>query len=224
MYRYLKALPSFLVLILISGCARYSIGYNIKPSTSLCSLSKTVAVELFSDERPTEERKGLTNEFLSFSSMDSHFDKEVRVAICELLSEELNSGGIKSFIIKDIDDLAEFDYILRGKILHFQTIIKPSKTTLVPYLGAVSTIWARDEFLTLVTIYAELLDRNNDSIFRKTFNISEGIELKTGILNVGRLSRGLNYKLKLLNIALSDVLKQIKQDVLNNIKKDVRGS
>lgn len=222
MYRCLKIALLFITAIFIVGCARYSIGYDIKTPETLSASAKTVAIVLFSDERPPEERDGLTDELFSFSSRDSQFDKEVRVAITSLLKEELGSRGVRVFIIKDIEDLAEFDYILKGRIVHFQTVMKPSKSTLVPYLGAVSTIWAEDKFLTVITIDAELLDRNNNQIFKKAFNISGDIKLRTGILSVKRLGRGLNYKLKLLNLGLSDVLAQIREEVLKDIQKDGR--
>lgn len=220
MYRYSKILFLFFLVIFSIGCSRYSIGYDIKTSETLGGLPKTVAILLFLDERASEEHNGVTDALFSFSSKDSHFDKEVRVAVTELLKEELDASGLRAFIIKDIEDLVEFDYILKGSIIHFQTVMKPSKSTLVPYLGAVSTIWAEDEFLTLVTIDAELLNRNNNLMFKKTFNISDDIRLRAGILNIKRLGRGLNYKLKLLNLGLSDVIGQIREEVLRNIQRD----
>lgn len=220
MYRYLRASLLFISAVFIVGCARHSIGYDIKPSETLNGLSKRIAIVLFTDERSPQERDGSTDELLSFSSRDSHFDKEVAVSVAELLKEELDSRGLSAFIIKDIEDLSEFDYMLKGRIVHFQTLMKPSKSTLVPYLGAVSSIWAEDEFLVLITIDAELLDTNNNSIFKKTFNVSDDIKLRTGLLNIRRFERGLNYKLKLLNLGLSDVLGQIREEVLTNIQRD----
>lgn len=93
----------------------------------------------------------------------------------------------------------------------------------MPYLGTVSSLWTSDEFITAVTIQAKLLRvKDNQIIFDKPFTISEDLKLKTGPLNLARWGRGLDYKLKLLDLALQNVLKQIKEEVINTIKTEER--
>ena len=44
------------------------------------------------------------------------------------------------------------------------------------------------------------------------------MKLPTGLLNLARYSRGFNYKLKLLDETLKDVIRQIREEVVAKVK------
>ncbi len=202
---------------MLCGCAAHQIGYEVKKECQEPICKSILALTLFSDERPEQEHTGKGNEFLAFSSTDKSFTKPVDWAINEKLKEELTAGGIK--VILDTE-ATEADYQLSGQILHFQTVTKLPKTTIVPYLGTASSLWTSDEFITAVTIQAKLVKlKDNSVIFDKPFTISEDLKLKTGPLNLSRYGRGLDYKLKLLDTALENVLGQIKEEAVKVFKE-----
>lgn len=204
--------------LIFSGCAAHQIGYEVKKECQEPICKSILALTQFSDVRPQEEHSGQGNEFLAFSSTDKSFTKPVDGAVTEKLKEDLTAGGIKVVLDGEVVDAG---YQLSGQILHFQTVTKLPKTTVVPYLGTVSSLWTSDEFITAVTIQAKLVRvRDNQVIFDKPFTISEDLKLKTGPLNLGRYGRGLDYKLKLLDTALENVLGQIKNDVIIILKEE----
>jgi len=213
----ISAITFCLLSFCLLGCARHHIGYDISPEEPIERRKEIIAITLFSDERPEQEHKGATDELFTFSSKDSHFEKEVDVSICEQLKKELDSVGIRSFFVEQPSGTDKFDYILKGKILHFQTLMKPSKSTIIPYLGAVSSIWAKDRFLTMVTIEAQFYDTEGNLVFDEVFDISDDLKLKTGFLNISRYKRGLNHKLAILDNALADVLTQIRKKILSTM-------
>ncbi len=52
-------------------------------------------------------------------------------------------------------------------------------------------------------------------LFEREFSISENLRLKTGIFNLERMfGRGMGYQFKLLDMALADVLGQIRDEVV----------
>lgn len=211
-------LSAVLFTFLLYGCARHTIGYDVKKEFDQPVYKSIVVVGQFSDERPEEERLGIKNkELLVFCSTDKHFTSTVAQAVSEKLKEELTAGGVKAVLGNSYEGA---DYLLSGKIVHFQTITKLPKTTVVPYLGTVSSFWTKDEFITAVSISAQLVRLKDDEIiFDKSFDVSEELKLKTGPLNLARFERGLDYKLKLLDLALEDVLKQIRSEVIIAIKE-----
>lgn len=206
-----------MVSIIIQGCVRHQIGYDLKKEYGQPIYKSVVALSEFIDQRPEEERIGKSKEFLAFSSKDKHFTQPVHQAIAKKLKEELIAGGVR--IVSDSNNI-DTDYRLSGDVVHFQTVVKLPKTTVVPYLGTVSSLWTSDEFVTAVAIQAQLWRReDNRVIFDKLFTVSEDLKLKTGPLNLARFGRGLGYKLKLLDLALENVLKQIKTEVINVLKE-----
>lgn len=211
-----KSLCLVIVLsLLLSGCAGkpYVIGYDIiKAPTPPAHLGK-VSILPFVDERPEAEHAGVKGKLLAFSSKDVHFSKNVAQAIEEILAEELNSAGFS--VVEENENPA---YQISGKVLHFQAIMSPAKITFLPYLGSVSTLWAKDDFTLALSIYIKMADNQQRLIIEETFEVSQDLKLPTGLLSLARYSRGFNHKLKLLDEALKDVMRQIREEIVAKLK------
>ena len=210
----------FLVIIgfslVISGCARgpHAIGYDITKGSTLPPDLGSLYISEFADERPKQEKDGVKGKLLTFSSKDSHFSEKVSLAIEDILSEELHNAGFSLS-----SDQNKSDYKISGSVKHFQAIMSPAKITFLPYLGSVSTLWAKDDFTIACSIYVKMADSRNNSLIDKVFDVSEDMKLPTGLLSLARYSRGFNYKLKLLDEALKDVMEQIRNEVTAKVNK-----
>lgn len=205
-----------LLSLALCGCAGtpHLIGYDvIKAPLAPPNLGK-VYISPFDDERPQEERDGVKGKLLAFSSQDKHFSKPVSVAIREVLSGELRNAGFSV-----VEEKGASDYLLSGSVKHFQAIMSPAKITFLPYLGTVSTLWAKDEFTIALSIYIKMTGREGRALIDKTFDVSEDMKLPTGLLSLARYSRGFNHKLKLLDEALKDVMGQIRDEVVAKVGK-----
>lgn len=202
--------------LVLAGCAAktHVIGYDIVKSAIPAPNLGKACVLIFEDERPQEERAGAKAKLLTFSSKDSHFTKPVPLAVKEILAEELSAAGFSV-----VEKNAPYDYSISGSIKHFQAIMSPAKITFLPYLGSVSTLWAKDEFTIALSIYVKMSDLRQRTLIDKTFDVSEDLKLPTGLLSLARYSRGFNYKLKLLDEALKDVVGQIRDEMVAKVKK-----
>ncbi|MBU3933760.1 MAG: hypothetical protein KKH11_03750 [Candidatus Omnitrophica bacterium] len=215
----MKTKPLWTILLLsfaLCGCAGgpHIIGYDIiKSPLPPPSLGK-VYILTFADERPKEERRGVKGKLLAFSSRDAHFSKKVPQAIEEALKGELNNAGFS--VVEDKDSC---DYRLAGAVKHFQAIASPAKITFLPYLGSLSTLWAKDDFTIALSIYVKMTHPGGRVLIDKAFDVSQDMRLPTGLLNLARYSRGFNYKLKLLDEALKDVMGQIRDEAKATVKK-----
>ena len=145
----------------------------------------------FDDERPRQEHRGVKGKLLTFSSNDGHFSQEVAQAIEQILAEELHNVGFSI-----VEERENPNYKISGSVIHFQAIMSPAKITFLPYLGSVSTIWAKDDFTIALSIYINLADQGGRALIDQTFDVSEDMKLPTGLLSLARYSRGFNYKLK----------------------------
>ena len=212
-----KVLMLFVILsFLVSGCASkpHVIGYDIiKTPLPTQSLGK-IYILPFDDARPKEEHEGARGKLLAFHSKDVHFNKPVTAAIREILSKELNGVGFSV-----VEEKESPRYRISGSVKHFQAIMSPAKITFLTYLGSVSTLWAKDEFTIALSIYIEMTKDETEALIDKTFDVSEDMKLPTGLLSLARYSRGFNYKLKLLDEALKDVMGQIREEVLSQTKR-----
>ncbi|MFC1699640.1 hypothetical protein ACFL1I_06775 [Candidatus Omnitrophota bacterium] len=202
--------------VLVSGCASspHVIGYDILNNSLPAPKLGALYLPKLIDARPEQEKKGLKGKLLTFSSKDAHFSKEVALSITEILSQELNNAGF-SLVSKD----HTADYKISGAVQHFQAVMSPAKITFLPYLGTVSTLWAKDEFIIALSIYIKMSTPGGGVVVDQTFDVSEDLKLSTGLLSLARYSRGFNYKLKLLNEALKDVLGKIRDEVVAQAKK-----
>lgn len=178
-----------------------------------------LALDEFSDERPEEEHKGLKDrELMVFGSTDKNFHQPVSQLIAEKLKEELEKNGVKVVFGSESKNAA---YRLSSRILHFQAVAKMPKSSIIPYLGAVTSLWNKDQFSANINIQAHLVKvKDHVVIFDRPFTVSEDQELKTGLLNLARFTRGLDYQLKLLDLALSNVLAQIKTETVKELKRE----
>ena len=212
-----KSLWTVLLLsFALCGCAGapHIIGYDIiKSPIPPPSLGK-VYILTFADERPEEERRGVKGKLLTFSSRDAHFSKKVPQAIEEVLKGELNNAGFSV-----VEEKGSSDYKIAGAVKHFQAIVSPAKITFLPYLGSLSTLWAKDDFTIALSIYIKMTNSGARTLIDKTFDVSEDLKLPTGLLSLARYSRGFNYKLKLLDEALKDVMGQIRNEAKATVKK-----
>ena len=211
-----KSLPLIVIFsLLLSGCAGkpYVIGYDIiKGPAPPINLGK-VSILPFVDERPQQERKGVKGKLLAFSSKDAHFSKSITQAIGEILAEELSNAGFS--VVEESENPA---YMISGSVKHFQAIMSPAKITFLPYLGSVSTLWAKDDFTIALSIYIKMADNQQRLIIEETFDLSQDLKLPTGLLSLARYSRGFNHKLKLLDEALKDVMRQIREEITAKLK------
>ncbi len=206
----------FLLSFALCGCAGgpHIIGYDIIKSPLPPPHLGKVYILTFADERPEEERRGAKGELLAFSSRDAHFSKKVPQAIEEVLRGELNNAGFSVVEEKDAPD-----YRLAGAVKHFQAIASPAKITFLPYLGTVSSLWAKDDFTIALSIYIKMSNRSGKTLIDKTFDVSDDLKLPAGLLNLARYSRGFNYKLKLMDEALKDVVGQIREEIVAQVKR-----
>jgi len=205
---------AFLIILLLCGCSKHVINYEIGALSNRAEKSASIVVDTFEDQRPQEERKGHSGKFLAFASKDDDFKHPPNISITDLLKKELQEAGLKV-----IDENSTADYRITGEVLHFQTMVKHPGTMVIPYLGTVATLWESDEYTIVVTIKVRIEDNANGGIlFDREFNISEELRLKTGILNIERwFGRGIDYQFKRLNIALADVLGQIRDGVIKSM-------
>ena len=213
----MRILGLFLIALLsLTGCSRHLIGYDIKGLAEKVDKARLISIKTFQDSRPEEEHKGSSGKFLAFASKDSDFTQPVPVSITGLLKEELCQAGLKMVD----EELAEgADYIISGEILHFQTMVKFPGISIIPYLGTAATLWESDEYTTVVTIKARIENKKTGQVlFEREFNISEALRLKTGVLNLERMfGRGMSYQFKRLDLALADVLGQMRDEVIKAI-------
>ncbi|MBL7170794.1 MAG: hypothetical protein ISS46_02225 [Candidatus Omnitrophica bacterium] len=210
---------AFLIILLLCGCSKHVINYEIGRRShpfrgalsNRAEKSASIVVDTFEDQRPQEERKGHSGKFLAFASKDDDFKDSPNISITDLLKKELQEAGLKI-----IDENSTVDYHITGEVIHFQTMVKHPGTMVIPYLGTVATLWESDEYTTIVTIKARIKrTAGGEILFDREFNISEEVRLKTGILNLERwFGRGIDYQFKRLNIALADVLGQIRDEVI----------
>ena len=211
-----KSLCLVVVLsLLLSGCAGkpYVIGYDIIKSPLPPPDLGKVSILSFADERPEEEQKGIKGKMLTFSSKDTHFSKEITQAIEEILAEELSNAGFSV-----VGESENPTYKISGSVKHFQAIMSPAKITFLPYLGSVSTLWAKDDFTIALSIYIKMINGRAEAIIEETFDVSQDLKLPTGLLSLARYSRGFNHKLKLLDEALKDVMRQIREEITAKLK------
>jgi len=218
---YLKYTLYIAVVVFIAGCARHHINIIPDDVEVMKFLPGNIAVIPLEDLRPEEERRDKSEKFLAFSSKDKHFDESVSDALTRSIVDEFRANGLDAFILPEKKEMGS-DFVLSGKIRHFQVIVKLPNTTVVPYLSTVASLWSSDQYSTAVTLHIELTDKNGNVLINEEFNISEELKLKTGPLNVARVGRGMQYKLKLLDIALKDVVFQIAEQARTNIEKTLQ--
>jgi ABC-type uncharacterized transport system auxiliary subunit len=152
-----------------------------------------------------------------FGTTDKNFRQSVNQLIAEKLKEELQKSGVKVVLDGEIKNA---DYCLSGRILHFQAIAKMPKSSIIPYLGAVASLWNKDQFTVNINIQAQLVGlKDKTLIFDKVFTVADVQALRTGVLNLGRFTRGFDYQRKLLDLALENVLKQIRSEIINVLKE-----
>jgi len=206
-----QSIFAFLIILVLCGCSKHIINYQIETITHKVNSNIPIVIDTFQDLRPEEERKGHSGKFLAFASKDDDFKQAPKISITNLFKKELQKAG---FNIID-----EADYHITGEILHFQTMVKHPGTMVIPYLGTVATLWESDEYTIIVTIKARMESIVDKKLFfEREFNISEELRLKTGILNLERwFGRGIDYQFKRLNIALADVLGQIRDEVIKSM-------
>lgn len=211
----------FLIIIIFfiaCGCSKHTIKYSISKSDVNLNKGCGLTIMPFKDERPEEERAGGKGKFLKFASKDSHFKKPIAEELNEILKKEFLKAGIESL---NYDNTASNNrYTLSGSIVHYQAALQLPKTTVVPYLKQVASIWSKDKFVIAIEIKITLLDNftNKKLIDDKSYFFSEDKKLPVGLLSSARYARGFNYKLKLLDKALSGVVEDIRDEVLTEIK------
>ena len=213
----------FVGLALLAGCATapHTIGYKIEAPEQKIEKPFAISVLTFTDKRPREEREGLKGEFLVFSTKDKDFAQPPAVLISQQLTRELVAYGFKAETTNAINPAQEpTDYRLEGELLHFQEVIKLNKSTLIPYLGNVFTLWAKDKFVIALSVRVKLFPENSDeAIFDEEFNVDKNLKLPTGLLNLARYKRGLRHRLKLLDIATKEVLGKVRNRIVEEANK-----
>ena len=213
----------FVGLALLAGCATapHTIGYKIEAPEQKIEKPFTISVLTFTDKRPREEREGLKGEFLVFSTKDKDFTQPPAVLISQQLTRELVAYGFKAETTNAINSAQEHtDYRLEGELLHFQEVIKLNKSTLIPYLGNVFTLWAKDKFVIALSVRVKLFPENSEEpIFDEEFNVDKNLKLPTGLLNLARYKRGLRHRLKLLDIATKEVLGKVRNRIVEEANK-----
>lgn len=219
----------FVGLALLAGCATapHTIGYKIESPEQKIEKPFTISVLTFTDKRPREEREGLKGELLVFSTKDKDFAQPPVVLISQQLTKELTAYGFKAETTGVINtapttgraiSATTTDYRVEGELLHFQEVIKLNKSTLIPYLGSVITLWAKDKFVIALSMRVKLFPENSDEpIFDEEFNLDKNLKLPTGLLNLARYKRGLRHRLKLLDIATKEVLGKVRQRVIQEL-------
>ncbi len=211
--KILRSVILFVGLAFLAGCATapHTIKYEIEAPEQKIEKPFTISVLTFTDKRPMEEREGLKGEFLVFSTKDKDFAQPPAVLISQQLTRELMAYGFK---VKQ----EPTDYRLEGELLHFQEVIKLNKSTLIPYLGNVFTLWAKDKFVIALSMRVKLFPENSDEpIFDEEFNVDKNLKLPTGLLNLARYKRGLRHRLKLLDIATKEVLGKVRNRIVEEL-------
>jgi hypothetical protein len=215
-----KILILSLLFFILCGCSRHVIKYDIEDTSIKWDKKHILAIKDFRDLRPEEEKEGDTDEFLKFASKDEHFKKPITQSLDEVLKREFADVDIYVLDYED-DDPRACHYVLSGTIKHFQAAVKLPKTSVVPYLKTVTSIWSKDEFIIAIEIEITLIDNSSGKkILAETYSFTEGKKLPVGLFSLARYSRGFNYKLKLLDAALSDVIEDIRDDVIETIDKN----
>ena len=218
--KMLQSVILFFGLAFLAGCATapHTIGYKIKTPEQKIEKPFTISVLTFTDKRPREEREGLKGEFLVFSTKDKDFAQPPAVLISQQLTRELMAYGLKTENVSHQEEAKLTDYRLEGELLHFQEVIKLNKSTLIPYLGNVFTLWAKDKFVIALSMRVKLFPENSDEpIFDEEFNVDKNLKLPTGILNLARYKRGLRHRLKLLDIATKEVLGKVRNRIVEEL-------
>lgn len=200
------------ISLVLAGCGKHAIKYSLDDCGLRYGLEHKLAVKELDDARPQEERTGKTSKFLKFASKDSHFKSPVTESIQDALVEEFNQSGLDSYEYRTNTPCR---YLLTGQLNHFHAALQLPKTTVVPYLKTVASMWTKDEFIIAVEIKVDLEDTlTGKSLLDKTYTFKDDKKLPSGLFNLARYGRGFNYKLKLLDEALSSVLEDIRDDVL----------
>ena len=213
-----KLLIVMILSTLLIGCGKHIIKHNIPEANIKFNERYIIAVETFKDMRPEEECTGKTDEFLKFASKDKHFKKVITQHLKDTFIEEFSKVGLLPCNYED-NDKSCYDYILSGKVIHYQAALKLPKTTVIPYLKTITSLWTKDEFIIAIEIDVKLTQAKTGKILLdKTYTFAEDKKLPTGLFSLARYSRGFNYKLKLLDEALGNVIEEIRNDVLEKIK------
>ena len=210
----------FLLAVIISGCSRHIINYSISESDIRCRRGHSINIETFNDNRPEQERTGKNGKFLKFASRDSHFEENITVFLNRTLKQELKKSGLLISSASQKDKTNIPNYTLSGSVEHFQAALQLPKTTVVPYLKQVASIWSKDEFIIAIEIKIKLTDAAGKTLIDKSYIFNEDKKLPTGLFSSARYSRGFNYKLKLLDKALSSVINDIRNDILVKITQN----
>jgi len=223
--KILRSVILFVGLAFLAGCATapHTIKYEIETPQQKIEKPFTISVLTFTDKRPLEEREGLKGEFLVFSTKDKDFAQPPAVLISRQLTSELMAYGLKAKgRASSATTIQEpTDYRIEGELLHFQEVIKLNKSTLIPYLGNVITLWAKDKFVIALSMRVKLFPENSDEpIFDEEFSVDKNLKLPTGLLNLARYKRGLRHRLKLLDIATKEVLSKVRQRIVEEIDKN----
>ena len=215
-----KLLVVLISIFIFCGCSRHVIKYNIDDANIKWDKNHILAIKDFKDIRPIEEKEGGSDKFLKFASKDEHFKNPITQSLDEVLKEEFTNIDIHVLDYED-DNPADCHYVLSGNINHFQAAVKLPTVTMVPYLGSVAGVWTKDQFIIAIEIDVLLQDNaTGQKIMEKTYNFTEDKELPTGLCSLARYSRGFNYKLKLLDAAFSDVIEDVRNDVVEVIDKN----
>lgn len=219
---------AFMAAGLLAGCAKYTLISNKVPRP--CALyfggesKKIIIIKRFTDTRPEEEKKGLTKrtkKILSFATSDKLFKESIDTAITQRIKNKIELSGFNVVSIKSLPYPAGSRYVLSGEIRHFQAVMRWPNISVVPYLGTAASVITKDEFNIVVAIKASLKDIAAEKVlFDQNFQLSKDIDLPAGFLNLARFKRGLNYKAKLLDLALDDVLEQITEKATFAIEQE----
>ena len=218
----IRMCPYFFILALafLAGCATtpHTIKYEIEPPEKKIERDIAISVLTFTDKRPQEEKKGLKGQLMVFSTKDKDFAQPPATLVSQQLTKELAACGFKAEDASTLEEIETADYRIEGKLLHFQEVIKLHKATFIPYLGNVATLWVKDKFVIAVSMRIKLFQGDEkEPIFDEEFDVSEDLELPTGLLNLARYKRGLRHRLKLLDLATEEVLTRIRKRIIDEI-------
>jgi hypothetical protein len=216
MKRTLLFLLVAVIAISVASCCKHTIKYCLPESTLQFKEIYLVAVKDFKDQRPEQERTGADKQLFEFASRDEHFKTPVTEHLQDVFIKEFKEASLNADKYNKINK-EQYDYILSGTVKHFQAIMKPSKVSVVPYLGTAVSIWTKDRFVLAVEIEVVLKDSSGEIMLDQLYSFEDSKKLPTGLFNLARYSRGFNYKLQLLDEALAEVAKNIRNDVLKNI-------
>ncbi len=209
-----------LALVFLAGCATapHTVKYEIEPPEEKIEKDIVISVLAFADKRPLEEKEGLKGKLLIFSTRDKNFAQPPATLISQQLTRELVAYGFKAEDVSTQEEVGATDCRIEGELLHFQAVIKLNKATFIPYLGNITTLWAKDEFVITVSMRVKLFLKDFDEpIFDEEFDVSEDLKLPTGLLNLARYKRGLRHRLKLLDLATGEVLAKVRQRIIQEL-------